>query len=157
MHNMIYPIYINSFFQHSTNLDSTSEGLPVLKPIFWSILSSKKAKQFLHVYTVPYYSPTIQNSLWVIKIRYNHCTKHIALKCKRKLQPQNHWKLGCLWLLVKVLFTEVCSERCKLPHFTTMIANNEEKNCLWRIANHLKWHFMCLMGQEGNRKLNVVL
>lgn len=90
MHNMIYPIYINSIFQHSINLNSTLEGLPVLKPIFRNILRNKKAKQFLHVYTMPCYSPTIQNSLWVTKLCDNHCTKHIALKCKRKLQPQNH-------------------------------------------------------------------
>lgn len=54
MRIMIYPIYINSIFQQSINLDSISERLPLLKPIFWNILRNKKAKQFLHVYTMPY-------------------------------------------------------------------------------------------------------
>lgn len=86
MHNMMYPIYINSIFQHSINLDNTSEGLPLLKPIFWNILRNKKAKQFLHVYTVPYYSPTIQNSLWVTKLCYDHCTKRKEAAASKPLK-----------------------------------------------------------------------
>lgn len=86
MHNTIYPIYINSIFQHSINLDSTSEGLPLLKPIFWNILRNKKAKQFLRVYTVPYYCPTIQNSLWVTKLCYDHCTKRKETAASKPLK-----------------------------------------------------------------------
>lgn len=68
MHNMIHLIYRNSIFQHSINLDSTSERLPVLKYIFWNVLKNKKAKQFLDIYTVPYYYLTMQNSLWVTTV-----------------------------------------------------------------------------------------
>lgn len=68
MHNIIYLIYINSIFHHSINLDSTSEGLLVLRHIFWHVLKNKQAKQFLDIYTVPYYYPKIQYSLWVITV-----------------------------------------------------------------------------------------